>query len=242
MLTLMRSAFCIVLAFLPASCDTESKAGPYAELTTSERARQALDDGDYELAIEYYTTVLEEDPEDYESYRFLAAAYASAGGFDVFTAIQGTLEGAADGEGNSPLQALGDFVPADPTDEQIENLRLAVATIERLPAEYRRYEDTEIETASSAAQQLEFYQTAYSLTSINKFAKVTEEGSIDPEQLETMTAEDVDDILGSFESIAASGSDSVMGEAAADILAQIDAAPGESRRDKLIDYLNGQGN
>lgn len=237
----LRIVLFFVLTFILGACDTKSKAGPYAELSNAEKARQALDAQDYSRAIDLYKLVITDDPTDYESYRFLSAAYAGAGGFDIFTAIEATLEGATTESGSSPLQALGDFVPSNPTEDQIESLRLAAETIALLPPEYRSYEHPEIETSSSAAQQMEFYQTAYSLITINKFASVTDAGGIDPAKLETMTDQDVDAILGSFENIAAAGNDSVMSSAATEILAQIDAAPGGSRRDKLIDYLNSQG-
>lgn len=226
-------------AMAPLACTTKSKALPYAELTTEEKARIALDAKDFPTAIELYKSLVESKPDDYENYRFLAAAYAELGGFDILKAVSGTLGNAA--EGSSLLESISEFLPSNPTDEQIAALKSSTAALSALPVEQRSYEHPEIPTSSSAAQQLEFYQAAYSVIYINKFAKVTEGGALDPAQLETMTEEDVNNILDNFEAIAATAGGGVIAEGAEELIAQLDSAPGETRRDKLLNYLATNG-
>ncbi|RZA24837.1 MAG: hypothetical protein EOP10_08680 [Proteobacteria bacterium] len=229
--------FCLIcvlgsLASLTA-CDTQSKAVPYAEYTSEEKARVALDKKDFPEAIRLYKEVIAANPLGYDSYRFLSAAYAEQGGFDILTAITGTI----DKSGSSLIDTLSDFLPAEPTEAQIESLRLATETLMLLPAEYRSYDNPAIETSSSAAQQLQFYQTAYSLIYIKKFTKVTETGALDISKLEEMTDADVDTILNNFEAIAETQGGGVVAEGVEDFISQLDAAPGGTRREKLLSYL-----
>lgn len=215
------------------ACDTQSKAKPYADLTLKEKARIALDAKDFPEAIRLYKEVVANDPVDYESYRFLAASYAEAGGFDIARAITGSISAS----GTDVMDTLSGFLPEAPTDEQIESIRLATETLLLLPEDYRSYEHPEIETSSSAAQQLQFYQTAYSLIYLRKFTQVTDTGSLDPDKLESMTDEDVDNILNNLEAIAATQGGGVVTEGVEAFISQLDAAPGGTRREKLLAYL-----
>jgi hypothetical protein len=72
---------------------------------------------------------------------------------------------------------------------------------------------------------------------INRFAKVTANGTLDRARLETMTEADVINILENFSQVAANGGEGVP-VAAQKILSQIEEQPGASSRDKLISYLN----
>lgn len=222
----------LCLFALPA-CNTESKATPYADLTLAEKARIALDAKDFPQAIELYGQLIEAEPTNYEAYRFQSAAYAEQGGFDILKAVTGTL----DASSSSLLDTISKFLPTDPSQEQINSIKASTEVLLRLPPEQRSHEHPEIIGSSSGAQQLEFYQTAYSVIYINKFAKVTDAGTLDPSRLETMTDEDVDNILDNFEAIATASGSGVIAEAAEDFISQLDATPGETRRDKLLNYL-----
>ncbi len=228
---------CVLLLLLThvasTACDTQSKAVPYAEYTPEEKARVALDKKDFPEAIRLYKEVIAANPTGYESYRFLSAAYAEQGGFDIVTAITGTI----DSNGSSLIDTLSNFLPTEPSEAQIESLRLATETLMLLPAEYRSYDNPAIETSSSAAQQLQFYQTAYSLIYIKKFTKVTETGALDISKLEEMTDADVDHILDNFEAIAETQGGGVVAEGVEEFISQLDAAPGGTRREKLLAYL-----
>ncbi len=235
----MRAIGFILFACLFFACDTQTKAGPYAELTTKEKARAALDAKDFPEAIKLYSEVIAAEPVDYESYRFLATAYAELGGFDILKAVQSSIGGGA----TNLMDQIGEFIPESPTAEQIEALRMATNTILLLPETHRSFENPDVETSSSAAQQLQFYQTVYNLMYLKQFAQITPDGSLDPSRLESMTDEDADTILNNLEAIAQTQGGGVMSESVEAFISQLDAAPGESRREKLLAYLeaNSQG-
>ncbi len=226
-------AILLVLLLAAFGCDTASKAKPYASLTKDEEAREALDALDYDTAIEIYNELIEAEPEEYERYRYLAAAYAASAGFDIIEVAKGDIGGSS----GSLLDALGSFLPADPTPEQLVNMALAKDTLLSIPTEYRSKDNTEVAYASGAAAQLEFYQSAYSIMYINRFAQVTPEGNLDPARLETMTDEDVSNILNNFSQVAATGGEGVPA-AAQNVLNQIDQQEGATQKEKLINYLN----
>jgi len=232
----MRIAAMLILLHLLPACNTESKATPYAELTAAEEARRALDRKDFATAILLYKELVAEQPEVYENYRFLSTAYAEAGGFDILKAVAGTLGG----DSSNLLQSISKFLPTEPTDEQILSMKLATEALLAMPVEQRSYEHPEVPTASSGAQQLEFYQAAYSVIYINKFTEVTEAGTLDPSKLETMTDADVDNILDNFEQIAAASGDEdgVIAKGAEAFISQLDNSPGGTRREKLLNYLS----
>lgn len=213
-------------------CDTASKATAYASLTKEEEAREALDALDYETAIELYKELIEAEPETYVRYRYLAAAYAASAGFDIIEVAKSDIGGSG-----SLLDALGSFIPADPSTEQLEHMGLAKDTLMSIPAELRSKDNTEVAYASGAAVQLEFYQSAYSIMYINRFAQVTPEGTLDPARLETMTDEDVSNILNNFSEVAASGGEGVPA-AAQTVLNQIDQQEGATQKEKLVNFLN----
>ncbi len=215
------------------ACDTTTKATSYVELTPAEKAREALDDQNFSEAIRLYKEVVAADPSDYESHRFLSAAYAGLGGFDLLKAISGTLTSSS----TNILDSLSNFLPESPSTEQIEALGSAKDTLLLLPEEYRSFEHPEISTSSSAAQQLQFYQTAYSLSYLKQFTQVTETGSLDPSRLETMTDEDVDNILNNFEAIATMSGGGVVSQGVEAFIETLDATPGGTRREKLLAYL-----
>lgn len=232
----------VSVLWFASACNTKSKAMPYAELTEEEKARIALDAKDFPTAISLYKSLVENKPTDYENYRFLSAAYAELGGFDILKAVAGTIANAGKGGSSSLLDSISKFLPSDPTDEQIAALKSATEVLTSLPVEQRSYEHPEVPTSSSGAQQLEFYQAAYSLIYINKFTKVTDAGSLDPSKLESMTEEDVNNILDNFGAIAATAGGGAIAEGADALIRQLESAPGETRRDKLLNYLSTHSN
>jgi hypothetical protein len=223
---------CCLFIFVLLGCDTGSKAKPYGALSQEEKAREALDALDYETAIELYKELVEAEPEVYVRYRYLAAAYAAAAGFDILSVAKSNVGGSG-----SLLDALGSFLPADPTTEELERMGLAKDTLLSIPAEYRSKDNSEVAYASGAAVQLEFYQSAYGIMYINRFAQVTPEGNLDPSRLDSMTDDDVSNILNNFSQVAAAGGEGVPA-AAQTVLNQIDQQEGATQKEKLINYLN----
>lgn len=221
------------LALLGSSCGTQSRATPYVELTAAEKARKALDERDFAAAVESYQQLLEEEPESYENFPYLATAYAGLAGFELIEAVKSSLNS---GGSTSLLDVMGTFLPADPTPEQIEAMGLAKATLMSMPAELRDKANDTISYASGAGLQLEFYQAAYAIMYLNQFTVPTDTGSLDPARLEQMSDQDVDIILGSLEEVAAAGGSGVP-EGAASVLAKVDAQEGGSRREKLMKYI-----
>lgn len=223
-----------LLLLLLLACGTSTKAKPYAELSKDEQARKALDELDYETAVEIFKELVEAEPEEYERYRLLAAAYAALGGFDIIEAAKSNIGGSASG---SLLDSLSAFLPADPSAVQLESMRLAKETLLAMPPEYRSRTNSEVSYASGAAIQLEFYQSAYSIMLLNQFTEVGVDGKLDPSKLNSMTDADVDAILSNFASVAATGTEGVPAAAQA-VLAQVDQQEGASQREKLINYMN----
>ncbi len=223
----------IMWLFLSA-CGTASKAGPYAQKTQDEKAREALDNLDYATAIELYSELVAANPEEYERYRLLAAAYAAFAGFDIIEAAKSNVSGGGSG---SLIDTLGSFLPADPSPEELDAMKLSKETLLSIPAEYRSKDNTEVAYASGAATQLEFYQSAYAIMYLNRFASTTATGSLDPAKLDSMTDEDVSNILNNFSEVAASGGAGVPAAAQA-VLASIDTQEGATQKEKLVNYLN----
>jgi tetratricopeptide (TPR) repeat protein len=224
----------LVLMMMLSGCGTQNQATSYVSLTQDEKAREALDAQDYEKAIELYEELIAAEPEKYERYRYLAAAYASAAGFDIISVAKSDVGGSG-----SLLDAMGSFLPADPSVEQLTNMGLAKDTLLRIPAELRSKDNTEVAYASGAAVQLEFYQSAYSIMYINRFAQATPTGELDPARLDSMSDADVSNILDNFAQVAAQGGEGVPA-AAQKVLTEIDEQEGATQKEKLINYLKAK--
>lgn len=219
------------------ACGTQSQASAYVSLNLEEKARRALDEQDYEQAIAFYSEHFETQPEDYANFPFLAAAYAGFAGFDIVEAAKANIEA---GGSASLLDSLNTYLPSDPTPVQIDAMLQAKLRILALPPDHRDRSNETLTYASSAALQLELYQSSYAIMYLNQFTEVTPEGKLDASRLEEMSAADVEIILGNLEEIAAQSGTGVPA-GASQIISQVDAQPGETRRDKLIKYLNPTG-
>ena len=232
----MRTFILSILATLQISCGSANIAEPYTELTTEEKAKKALDERDFSTAIELYESLISEDETAYAYYRFLAAAYAGAGGFEVLSAIKQTLNNAGEGSSDSIVDLTGSLLPANPTDEQIELIGKARDQMLALPEAYRDGDNTEIEDAASAATQLSLYSTASAMIIINKYTFTPTDGSEAPD-INDMTDAEVDQFFANLQA-AASQSDGSVSSSIQATITQIDSQPGGSRREKLIAYMN----
>lgn len=227
-------------------CGSENVATPYASLTKAEQARKALDEERFADAVKLYGEAIAKDPENYELYRFQAAAYAGQAGFDVFDVIANTLSGSGGDSGGDSgggaMTQLGDVVPANPTRDQLNALGAARDVLLSIPAAHRDASNTDVEGAASASFQLTLYQTAYSLMYMNLFTQVEADGQLDQERLESMTDEDVTAILHNLSSVASESDDPAIAEEAQTVLDTIDQQEGGSQREKLIAYMNQEEN
>lgn len=225
------------LTLCAVGCGTENVATSQTELSNAEKARVELDADNFAEAARLYALAIEEEPENYSLYRFLAAAYAGLGGFDAVGAL--TPGGGGDSGESGNLGALEALVPSAPTAEQIAALASARDTLLAMPASYRDPNNAEVEDAKSAATQLTLYQTAYAIAYMNQF-KSAAGGAFDPEKLANMSAEDAAEILGALSGAAqATGSEGI-GQGVNEILAGVSSAEGDNDRDRLASYLESQ--
>lgn len=231
------SIFILWLAFAD-GCSTQSAGGAYSEMTDDERAKQALDEGRFDDAIDIYTPLVEAEPENYSRHPLLAAALAARAGIDLVGSMAG---GTGESGGGSAFDTLGQFVPTSPTDEQMTDLDRAIATLEAMPESHRNGDGT-YDYSAGAALQLTLYQTMRSIMLVNRFAVRTDTGSIDPTSLQSMSDEEVAAVLDGLAAAAASSPDSVQGQAISTVLSQtlagVDEQEGETRKDKLIAYMS----
>lgn len=228
-----------LVAIVPPGCGTENVAASKTELSSKEEARVELDADNFAKAIELYLVAIEEDPEDYSLYRFLAAAYAGLGGFSAVDALSpgGDQSNGDNSEGG--LGQLDALVPAAPTAEQVNALASARDTLLAMPAAYRDANNSEIEDAASAAIQLTLYQTAYAIAYMNQF-KVANSDGFDPEKLANMSPEDAAAIIGALAGAAEATGSEGLGAGVAEILTEIESSEGENDRDRLVSYLESQ--
>lgn len=227
------------------SCSDENAAKSYTPLTEDQKAKQALDDEDFPLAIELYKALIEKYPDEYQRYPLLATAYAASAGVSVLSILKGSLGGGggeeedkeeSENSSDSGLFAqLDSSVPSDPSDDELDDIQLAVETLQAVPEDLRS-RDGGLAYSASAALLLDIYLAASSTMNLNKFTEVGEDGQLDRDKLEEMSPEDVDRILTNLESIAeAQGSE--MSETVAKTLAKIEEQEGETTKERLINYI-----
>jgi len=210
-------------------CDSGYARSRCSKLTPDEKARMALDQGDMESAVEILAELVAEDPETYQRYPLLAAAYAGKSGLDLFNVVTANFGG-----DSSLLQVMGSFIPT-PTqlgaayDQSLEDMSLSVQTLVAIPAELRSSTSSD-KYASSAVLQLTLYQAAYGVMYLNKFTYGA--AGYDPSLLSTMTAQDAAIILAALNG-AATAADGSAATSAQSALAAIQAQPGASDVEKL---------
>lgn len=232
--------FGVCLVFL-VTCSTKNAATSYTADTAEEKARKALDGEDYPTAIEEYEKIVEADPSRYNLYPLLAAAYAGAAGIDLVNIVKAQFGNGSEGGGNL-FDQLGNYVPSEPSDAQLESIRAAVNVLKSMPEAERDPSQNSNDYASAAAFQLTLYLAVSSAMNINKFVVRTDSGALDPEKLESMTDADVEAILGNLEDIVLTQTGGQTNEALSQqvdsTLAAINNQPGSTQKEKLISYLN----
>ena len=235
-------------------CSGSPRILPCKPKTPEETARRAMKNHDFDAAVaalvpETEALVADESLSEAQRYRLhplLSAAYSGRSGFSILTAVQSP----SSGTGGGLIDQMSSFVPSPQGIEpatyslRIEDMRLATVTLQHIPATLLvALKDDSY--GKSAALQLTLYQAAYSIMLMNQFILSPSTGGFDPSRLSSMTDADAEAILNAL-----SGAGQVPGAQSPELqakidsaLATIDASPGESRRDKLADYLakNGGG-
>lgn len=231
-----RRVLCFTVLFF-LSCGSNNIATPYTKLTLKEKARIALDQEDFDTAVKFYNEWIVSNPEDYESYRFLAAAYAGAGGFSVFGAIKGLAESAGDSS-SSVTEVISSLIPSEPSEIQTSNMSSAINQILELPAAYRVAGDESAESAKSASLQLSLYRTALSIMILKRYTKqIKSQVDQDSGSIEEMTDEEIDLLFSNLEAAVLETSNESMKESLEKTLADIDAQQGSSQKEKLANYV-----
>lgn len=226
----------VLLLWLVVSCGTNNLASPYAEDTPDEKAKKALDEGRYDDAIATYEELISADPEGYQRYALLSAAYAGKAGIDIVNILKAQLGGAS--SGGSVFELVGSFVPAVPSEEQLNAIQSAITTLEAMPLEHRSAGTYEY--SDGAAFQLSLFLAASSVMVLNQFALPT--GKFSPDSLADMSDAEVDAVLNNLNAIIAtqaSGEDQNALQAKAQrTLDGINSQDGSTSRERLVQYLS----
>lgn len=223
-----------------ADCDEGRPPIPCSERTDDEKARQALDDKDWDTAIELLVRLKEDEPERYDRYPLLAAAYAGRAGFDVF----GFARQSGEASGGSAVNLVNKFLPsADGSDPEtyanyVGDMHLAVETLKGIPAD-ELGSTSAADYAESALLQLSIYEASYAFMFLQQFVTPTATG-LDVSRFESMTEEEAIAVIRSLEDVTAL--EQVPGNAAIQTQVQsaldsIDSQDGADYREKLRQYM-----
>lgn len=237
----IRLLICGLLLVAVGGCQSESLAEGVTENTTEEDARLALADGDYELAIELYTQVISGSPDDYQSYLRLGTAYAGRAGIRLVELVKDQLSSAentaqTDTSANV-IDTIGQFVPNDPSDQQMTDINTAISTIQLMPSDHRT-KGGPYSYSNEASFTLNLYLSSSSAMLVNRYSETdVETGEVSRESLEQMSDEEVDTLLNNLESVASSG-DEELGPEVQETLDAINNTEGSTQKEKLLNYLS----
>jgi hypothetical protein len=239
-------------------CGASPRLIPCTQKTPEDIARQAMADHDYDLAVETLEPRVEtlkadsslSDQEKFRLHPLLAAAFAGRAGFSVFSALQSQpSSGGSQGNGGI-IGQMSSFVPS-PTGlseatyrSMIADMGSATVLLKEIPENLLA--DTQGESfGKSAVLQLTLYLSAHSVMIMNQFILSPATGAFDASRLASMSDADAEAILNSLTSASQvpGAENPEVKNKVEDALSAIDASPGESRREKLQDYLakNGGG-
>lgn len=239
-------------------CNASPRLIPCTSKTPEDHARQALADHDYDLAVQMLEPQVESlkadlslsDRERYRLHPLLAAALAGRAGFSIFSALK-SQPGAEEGPGGGGIIGqMSSFVPSPSGRSEaiykamIADMQSATVLLKEIPAGFLAESQSE-SFGKSAVLQLTLYLSAHSVMIMNQFILSPLTGAFDASRLATMSDKDAEAILDSLASasqVPQADSPEVK-KKIDDALAAIDASPGESRKEKLKDYLakNGGG-
>jgi len=238
----MNSYFKILSVFLlgfvgafATSCGTANIGEKYESKTALQQAKEKMNNGDYQGAIDILEPLADSEPEVYGRLPLLAAAYLAIAGIDLVSMLKNQITA---GSGDSIFEQMGSFLPEGYTRTEVDLVDTGVQRLKRIPESLRGAEG-DPEYGESALFQLILYEAIYSSMLVNLFIDVDINGDIDISKLEEMTLDDVRSILSSLASAqnnAAAGSN-ISSEAIGETLDEIEATEGDDDREKLINYI-----
>ncbi len=225
-------------------CGTKNQAETYVDKDPEEKARIALNAGDYDTGIEILEPLCEtqsageSDEKYYSRFPLLASAYAAKAGIDLLGILK---QNGSSGGGSGFLSQLDGFIPAAPTEDEVATLKKGITLMNSMPDEYRDEKNAEITYAKSVAFQLLLYQSAYSIMYMKLFLSVNADGSIDLAKLSEMSVEDAANILSSLLDASNAAGDNPQGEALKEkmneAISSIDSQDGADDRERLMNYM-----
>lgn len=218
-----------LFAIMMASCQGNVAEGT-VDLSKPSRAKSALDNLEFDTAIQLYEELIVEQPSAFEYLALAATAYAGRAGADILDIATGDFSG----EGTL-TDTIGDFVPREPSRQQLDDIAAAVALLQAIPLVR-----VDASLQASAKVQLGIYLTVKATMLINSFSKLTASGQLDPTTLDQMTEEDATEILDSLQAAAEISDDPELKSKIEGMLAGIDAGEGASSDEKLKDFLQSQ--
>ena len=233
------SRFLMVLVVLQLSCST-------TPINTNEdneedQARQALELGDYDAAIEKIGALIAKYPLEYKYYPLIATAYASRSGVDLVAIVKTELFSSG-GDGAVDITAIDKYIPTTPNDTNISDIDTAVDWIKQMPLDHRS-DTSDYEYGPSASLQLSLYATTAFNMKTNQL-KSTTTGDVDPEKLEDLSDAEVDSLIDSLQDAVDNGENSAVSAEvaaqAAEALDEIAAQPGATQKEKIQNYINSQ--
>lgn len=227
--------------YLLASCGDANLAESSTENTPDEIARLALEAKDWDQCIVLYGALIADDPTGYQRYPLISTCYAGRAGIDLLNIVRAqVVQGGQqeEGQGGDVFESIGQYVPQDPTDQQLADINEAVSRLEQMPLEHRA-KDGAYPYSSEAAFQFDLYLGASSSMFVNKYREVDAEGNVDRERLEEMSDEEVDDLFNNLDSIveANEAENEGLGENVEATVSEINQMEGATQREKLINYL-----
>ena len=224
----------IFVLILATGCSDKNLAEESTENTDEEEARIALNNEDWDSAIELYVALVAEDSTVYSYHPRLATCYAGRSGIDLLNIVKAQFDGSSSAEGGI-FDTIGGFLPDDPTDAQLSDIDLAVKTLQAMPSDHRDQSGT-YEYSGEAYFQLNLYTVSQSGMFINKFSEPTATGELNQDTLNEMTDAEVEAVLSNLEGL--SGGDDEIAAGVNEALNGIDGQEGSTQKEKLINYIN----
>lgn len=229
------------------SCDeaieNSGKFGSCTPKSDDERVLYAMENSNWDDAIDLLSELITADAElpanqrDWKRKARLASAYAGKAGLNVLNAANEPPANSSIPAAFFPLPAA-DAIPSYRANN-LASMRSAVSTLALTLANVDFLEIHEASTLHLAMKsQKKIYDAATAFMSMAMISALKDQ-DLSPEQiLENITAADVALIIDSLSAVASESAEGdAIGDQASSILSQIDAAPGGTTSEKIINSL-----